>query len=92
MKDALRKLFSPILNPFEQGNDPYHYKSMNRKILLVISIIFSGLATLVCYLIPAESDPGYYIPVVVFGSLGLVGLVVGFLGNDRAVAKIWNNK
>ena len=92
MKELLRTLFSPILNVFESGDEEYLYKPMNRKILLIISVIFSCLASLVCYLIPAEADPGYYIPVIVFGCLGLVGLVVGALGNDRAVAKIWNNK
>jgi peptidoglycan/LPS O-acetylase OafA/YrhL len=92
MKNTLRKLCQPILSPFEQGNEAYHYKPLNRKILIIIATIFSFLASLVCVLIPQDADPGYYIPVIVFGSLGVVGLVVGFLGTDRAVAKIWNNK
>jgi hypothetical protein len=92
MKTFLRRLFGPILQVFENGNESYNYKPLNRKILIFISSIFMFLATLVCYLIPPEADNGYYIPVVVFGGLGSVGLIVGLLGTDRAVAKIWNNK
>lgn len=92
MKNMLRTLFAPVLNPFESGNEPYQYKALNRKILLFISAVFSFLASLVCFLIPEQADPGYYIPVVVFGVMGGVGLIVGCLGNDRAVAKVWNNK
>ncbi|GLQ31820.1 hypothetical protein [Litoribrevibacter albus] len=92
MKAFLRRLFSPLLSAFESGNEPYTYKPLNRKILLFISSIFLFLGSLVCFLIPSEADKGYYIPVVVFGSLGFVGLVIGLIGNDRAVAKIWNNK
>ncbi len=92
MKTTLRKLFSPILNIFESENEPYEYKPLNRKILIFISSVFFFLMALVVYLIPKGADPGYYIPVVVFGSLSTVGLVVGLLGTDRAVAKIWNNR
>ena len=92
MKEALRKLFAPILNIFENGNEPFDYKPLNRKILIFISAIFFMLMLLVVYLIPNGSDPGYYIPVVVFGCLSSVGLIVGFLGTDQAVAKIWNNR
>jgi hypothetical protein len=41
----------------------------------------------------AEADSaGYYIPVVVFGLVSLVIMVVGILGNERAVSSIWGNK
>jgi len=93
MKSLLRKIFSPILNFFENGDDEgLKYQSMHRKITLFIGITFSGLTGLVLYLLPSDGDPGYYIPVVVFSLIALVSLVVGFLGTDRAVAKIWNNK
>ncbi|MFC3151719.1 hypothetical protein ACFOEK_11835 [Litoribrevibacter euphylliae] len=92
MKTLLRRLFNPVLSPFERGDEPFSYKPLNRKILIFVSAVFLALATLVCYLIPAEADPGYYIPVIVFGCVGGVGLIVGALGNERAVAKIWNNK
>jgi hypothetical protein len=32
------------------------------------------------------------VPIVVFYGISLVALVVGLLGNDRAVARIWGNR
>jgi len=92
MKDTLRKLFSPILNVFEKGDELYVAKPLNRKILIVIGVLFSFLASIVIYLSYDKGEPGYFIPVVVFSSVAIVALVVGLLGNDRAVAKIWGNR
>lgn len=92
MKSALRTLFSPILNIFESGQEPYNYKPSHRKILLAMSTLFSLLATLVCTFSWGAEDKGFLIPVVVFGLVGLVGFVVALLGDDRAVAKIWGSK
>ena len=91
MKQFLRKIFAPILNPFETGNTPYLYKQSHRVILLVIGLLFSGLATAVLIVAP-KADYGFLIPVTVFYSAGLVAAIVGFLGNERAVAKIWGSK
>lgn len=91
MKPLLRKLFSPILNIFEAGNEPYAYKPLNRKILIVIGVLFLCLVSVVVYLSFDKNELGYLIPVVVFSGISLVALVVGLLGSDRAVAKIWGN-
>ena len=92
MKHLLRTIFSPILMVFERGDEPYAYKPLNRKILIAIGVLFSFLGTAVVYLSPADVDPGYFLPVGVFGAAGIVCLVVGLLGSDRAVAKIWGNR
>jgi hypothetical protein len=92
MKKHLRKLASPILNIFENGDEPYEVKPLNRKILIVIGVLFFGLASAVAYLSFDKGEAGYLIPVVVFSSLSLITLVIGILGNDRAVAKIWGNR
>ena len=92
MKNLLRKLFSPILNPLERGDEPYHYKPLSRKVLLFIGVVFGFLAGLVLYLRPEDGDLGHLIPVVVFGLVSLLGLIVGLLGSDRAVARIWGNR
>lgn len=49
-----------------------------------------ALAGLVYYLMPGW-DSGYWLPIVVFGGAGLLGLLVGAIGSDRAVAKIWGS-
>lgn len=92
MKDLLRKIFSPILNIFERGEGDYVYKPLNRKILVVIGVLFLGLASAVAYLAAGQDEPGFVIPVLVFSAVSLVSLVVGLLGNDRAVARIWGNR
>ncbi len=92
MKQVLRKIFSPILNVFESGSEEYTIKPLSRKILIVVSTLFSGLAIVVFYLMPDDADPGYFLPIVIFGGIALVGFIVGFLGTDRAVAKIWGSR
>lgn len=92
MKQMLRKLFSPVLNVFESGDEEYAIKPLSRKILIVISVLFSALATAVFYLTPADSDTGYYLPVIIFGTIAVIGFIVGLLGTDRAVAKIWGSR
>ena len=94
MKSSLRALFSPILNIFESDNDPYQYKPSQRTILLAVSSLFTVLIIAICaFSLSAGGDSyGFLIPVVVFSGVALVGFVVGFLGNERAVAKIWGNK
>ncbi len=90
MKSALRKLFKLILNPMEAGDGPYEYRPSHRIALVVMSLLFLGLGTAV--VIVGELDPAYLLPVVVFGVVGLLGLIVGTLGTDRAVAKIWGSR
>ncbi len=91
MKKILRIIFSPILNIFESGDENYAYKPSHRTILMVLGSLFSGLASAVFFLARGQ-DSGYFIPIIVFGSIGFVSLLIGFVGTDRAVAKIWGSK
>lgn len=90
MKSVTRSLFSPILNYFEQGSQTVNYKPLNRVILNVVGVLFLLLAASIFYLVPS-TQAGKYIPIVIFGLASLVCLVVGILGNNRAVAKIWGS-
>ena len=92
MKEYLRKAFSPILETFESGTEEYAYKTSHRVILIVMGSIFSILSTAVAVMANEADNIGYYLPVVIFGLVSLVTLVVGILGNERAVASIWGNK
>ncbi|CAA6826067.1 MAG: Unknown protein [uncultured Thiotrichaceae bacterium] len=91
MKAILRSLFSPLLTVFESGAEDYEYKPSHRTILLVMGSLFLGLAALVLWSAIGH-DIVYFLPVVVFGTLGFVSLIIGLLGNDRAVAKIWSSR
>lgn len=91
MKAVLRKLVGPILRPFESGNDPYAYKPSHRRILVFMSTMFLALASLIVFLTPTGNF-SYLLPVLLFGGGGLLGLIIGTLGSDRAVAKIWGTR
>lgn len=90
----MQKLFWFILVFFESGNDdePYVYKPLNRKILIVVGVLFNILWMVTTYVYIGQGSLDFLIPVSIFFIAGIVCLVVGLFGSDRAVAKIWGNK
>ncbi|MFT7219161.1 MAG: hypothetical protein ACI8Z1_000775 [Candidatus Azotimanducaceae bacterium] len=84
-------MLSIILNRFESGDAPFVYKPSHRYILIFMCLLFLGLAALTFYLMP-PGDYSYSFPVLVFGGTGILGIIIGTLGTDRAVAKIWGSK
>lgn len=91
MKSALRKVFYPILSRLEKGDGVYAYKPSSRKILIVIGFLFLFLSLATAFVGIVQVSLGVLLPVFVFSCVGTVCLVVGFLGSDRAVAKIWGS-
>ncbi len=91
MKQLLRTIFSPILNIFESGSGEFVYKSSHRYILIFIGCMFSLMAIAVLWVAQGQ-DPGYFFPVLIFGLISIVSFIIGFLGTDRAVAKIWGTR
>lgn len=89
MKELLRSICAPILKIFENGDEQYIYKPMSRVILLVIAILFGFLTAGIILLM---NSLGAIIPLIIFGTVSLVCLIVATLGSDRAVAKIWGNR
>jgi len=91
IKKLLRTLCMPVLKNLESGKEPYEYKKSHRVILIIMGLIFSILGTLVLYFAQGQ-DIGYFIPVIVFGGVGILSIVVGIAGSDRAVSRIWTSK
>ena len=89
MKDTLAKLFWPILKFFETDEVPTNYKPSHRVILIVVGALFMVLTAGSVAAAYFSGQVGALIPVLVFFSVGTVTLVVGLLGSDSAVAKIW---
>ena len=77
---------------FEEQDGPFEYKPSHRFILKVVGSLFFllSLASAVACFVSAQL--GALLPVVVFFCIGLVCMVVGFLGSDKAVAKMWNSR
>ncbi len=92
MRNQLRKFFWFILRHFEDENQVYAYKPINRIILLTVGLLFTALAILTYIFSSSAEGFGFLIPVIVFLMVGSTCLVVGLLGSDQAVAKIWGNR
>jgi len=93
MKQSLRKLFWPLLRPFEEGDSPGSgYKASHRTILKVVGALFLMLAALSGAGLAYTGQWGALIPALVFLGAGGLCLIVGALGSDAAVARIWRNR
>lgn len=92
MKTMLRKIASPILNYFESGEEDYTYKESHRKILIAVGILFLLISSISLVVTIKTGQYGGMIPILVFLSAGLVCGIVGFLGTDQAVARIWKTR
>ena len=92
MKSVIRKLFAPLLASLESGESKFIYKKSHRTILLIIGVLFFSLSTGVGAVGVYFEQFGALIPCVVFAAVGVVSLVVGSVGSDRAVAKLWSSR
>jgi hypothetical protein len=92
MKSTMRNILSPVLKYFESGEGEYSYKKSHRTILLIVGglFIFLSLISLAAAIVVMQLEA--VIPFLVFFVVGSTCLIVGGLGTDRAVAKIWGNK
>ena len=92
MKSLLRKLFSPLLNIFESGEGPYSYRKSHRVALNIVGSLFIFLSLAVLGAGISFEQAGAALPGLIFIAVGVTCFVVGTLGSDRAVAKIWGNR
>lgn len=92
MKVLMRKICSPLLNVFENGEGKYAYRPSHRKILIIAGLLFFILASFSLFLTLKASLLGGLLPTIFFFIVGLVCEVVGLLGNDTAVARMWKSK
>ena len=91
MKAQLKTILSPILNVFEAGDGEYRYKGSHRTILIAVGALFLLLSFVSLTAALYTEQLGAWLPFIVFFCAGSVCEIVGFLGSDRAVAKIWGN-
>jgi len=92
MKSWLTHLFSPLLKLFEDGRPAPGYRPLHRRITWVVGALFLVIALASLYMALSVDQWAAFVPVVVFFGASLVSLVVGLLGSDRAVAKLWGVK
>ena len=92
MKNILRTLFAPLLAIFERGDGEFSYKKSHRVVLMVLGGLFLFLSLVMAGLGMAFGQVAALIPGVVFLAVGLTAVVIGTVGSDRAVSKIWGTK
>ena len=92
MKDALTKLFWPLLKPFESDKEPADYKKSHRVVLIIMGSLFALLGAGSGAAAVFVGELAGLVPAVVFFAVGFTAAVVGALGSNAAVAKIWGNK
>lgn len=92
MKNLLQKLASPLLNALENSEGDYAYSPSHRLILKVMGVLFLGIAGVTVYFsLQIEQIAGLF-PAILFGGIGLLCLIVAYVGSDKAVAKLWRNR
>jgi len=92
MKKVLRKVFQPILSFFETDEEPREYKESYRFVLKIVGVLFLFLSAVSGFAGYSIGQMGALIPVLVFFAVGLVAVVLGALGSNAAVSKIWGIK
>lgn len=92
MKAILTRLVSPILNALENAEGDYQYSPSHRKILAIMGILFLGITAVTLYFSMKIEQMAGLLPVILFGSIGLLCLIVVWVGSDKAVAKLWRNR
>ncbi len=92
MKDVLRKVFWPILLFFEKGGNAEGYRPSHRKILLAVGFLFLVLSGVSLFFSVVAETFSALLPIVLFFVISLVCFVVGLLGSDSAVARIWGTR
>ena len=92
MKQQLRRLFSPILTPLESGQVGPNYKPSHRTVLNVVGALFLVLASVSAAGLVYTGNLGALVPVLVVLGVGSVAVIVGTLGSDAAVSKMWGHR
>lgn len=92
MKDMFRKVFWPILYFFEKGESDEGYRPSHRKILLVVGFLFLVLSGVSLFFSVFAETFSALLPIVLFFVISLVCFVVGLLGSNSAVARIWGSR
>lgn len=92
MKQHLIKLFWPVLRFFETDVVAVNYKKSHRVALNVVGVLFVVLSLVSAVTTYLTGELGSLIPVIIFATIGAIAIIVGSLGSNGAVCKIWGSK
>jgi hypothetical protein len=89
MRKILTRICWPILTFFETNEVPANYSKSHRVALNIIGSLFIVLSFGSAAAGYSSGSLGALIPVTIFFCAGLVSVVLGALGSNGAVSKIW---
>jgi hypothetical protein len=92
MKNRLTKICWPILKLFETDVVADNFKRSHRIALNVLGGLFILITFASAWAASTSDELAAFIPVVVFFCIGSVAVIVGALGSNGAVCKIWGTK
>lgn len=92
MRNVFIKICWPLLRIFETDTQPANYRKSHRFALNCIGFIFLILSFVSALLGYSSKELGALIPAVIFFGAGLSAVIVGLLGSNGAVSKIWGTK
>ena len=92
MRNILTRIFWPILKFFETDEEPANYKKSHRVALNILGILFILLSFGSAWAAESSGERGSLIPAAVFFCVGFVAVIVGSLGSNGAVSKIWGTQ
>lgn len=92
IRNLALKLFRPLLTFFDTNDIPEGYRPSHRKILLAMGVLFFILSTVSLFFALLVGSAGALIPILFFFAVSMVCGLIGWLGSDGAVAKIWGIK
>lgn len=92
MKNVFIKICWPLLRFFETDAEPANYKTSHRFALNFIGFVFLLLSLVSALIGYSSRELGALIPAVIFFGAGSSAVIVGLLGSNGAVAKVWGSK
>lgn len=92
MRNVFIKICWPLLRLFETEAQPANYRESHRFALNFIGFVFLLLSIVSAWVGYSSGELGAIIPAVIFFGAGLSAVVVGLLGSNGAVAKVWGSK
>ena len=76
----------------ESGEVGPNYKASHRAVLNAVGVLFLVLSIISLVALIYTGELGAFVPVLVFLGIGGLCVIVGTLGSDAAVSKMWGNR
>ncbi len=88
IRALIAKILLPLFAWLEEGTGEFIYKPSYRITMIVLGMLLSGLSVAVLWMAWGQ-EPGYFLPVILFGGVGIYSILVAVFASDKAVSRLW---